>query len=482
LDNGQTWSAPAALNTNAGSDGIDNDRDPFIITDGLGHWICAWDSNSQLGGTSGPERDIVYARSSDNGLTWSPPAPLNGDATVDLNTDADIRIATDRQGHWVAVWKTIDSLGGQIGSEGDILVARSSDNGVTWSYPVPLNANAFTDTGADLKPQIATNGTGVWIAVWHSLNPPGGSGMSDFDIFFSRSVDNGQTWTTQALLNSNGLSDSNRSDVDAQIATDGAGNWIVVWSSNDPLGNTIGSDSDILFSRGVNDGVSWTPAAALNTNAATDTGSDTNPQIVCDPVQHNWIVLWTSSDTLGGTIGSDLDILISRSGNNGNSWTAPALLNTNAATDAGADEFAQIATDHHGMFVSVWASRDSLGGTIGTEGDILRARFALPDCNSNFIPDSSEVDCNHNLVPDDCDIAAGTSVDGNHNNVPDECEVPLCPNDCAPPANGTVNIDDLLFVINHWGVAGGNGPADITGDGTVNIDDLLSVITHWGPC
>jgi hypothetical protein len=43
-----------------------------------------------------------------------------------------------------------------------------------------------------------------------------------------------------------------------------------------------------------------------------------------------------------------------------------------------------------------------------------------------------------------------------------------------------VNIDDLLFVINHWGNAG--GPADITHDNTVNIDDLLAVINAWGAC
>ena len=63
--------------------------------------------------------------------------------------------------------------------------------------------------------------------------------------------------------------------------------------------------------------------------------------------------------------------------------------------------------------------------------------------------------------------------------------------------DGTVNIDDLLAVINAWGncpelpdgVATGPRPpcpADISpsvcGDSVVNIDDLLAVINHWGPC
>ena len=67
----------------------------------------------------------------------------------------------------------------------------------------------------------------------------------------------------------------------------------------------------------------------------------------------------------------------------------------------------------------------------------------------------------------------------------------------TPNTNGTVNIDDLLAVINAWGDCPErpNGaatgprppcPADISppvcGDSVVNIDDLLAVINHWGPC
>ena len=31
------------------------------------------------------------------------------------------------------------------------------------------------------------------------------------------------------------------------MATDGAGNWVAVWQSNDSLGDTIGTDFDILY-------------------------------------------------------------------------------------------------------------------------------------------------------------------------------------------------------------------------------------------
>lgn len=51
--------------------------------------------------------------------------------------------------------------------------------------------------------------------------------------------------------------------------------------------------------------------------------------------------------------------------------------------------------------------------------------------------------------------------------------------------NGVVNVDDLLGVINAWGVCQGKSPcpADIAplgGNGIVNVDDLLKVINNWG--
>jgi hypothetical protein len=62
-----------------------------------------------------------------------------------------------------------------------------------------------------------------------------------------------------------------------------------------------------------------------------------------------------------------------------------------------------------------------------------------------------------------------------------------CPADFAPPAgDGTVNVDDLLAVINAWGACPApcppTCPADITENCAVNVDDLLAVINAWGAC
>jgi hypothetical protein len=71
-----------------------------------------------------------------------------------------------------------------------------------------------------------------------------------------------------------------------------------------------------------------------------------------------------------------------------------------------------------------------------------------------------------------------------------------CPPDVSPPCGGddTVNVNDLLAVINGWGPCACFAPppcrcscpqfcqADITRDSTVSVDDLLAVINGWGPC
>jgi len=449
-DLGVPISPPKPLNANAGTD-TSGDSTAAIATDGNGLWIGAW-------ATFGTPRDIVFARSIDNGENWSFPLSLKAAGNVFVPS-----IATDGQGHWVVVWNSDDTIGGTIGADDDIIVVRSADNGQTWSSPAPLNNNAANDTGNDTNPRIATDGSGHWIVVWSSNDTLGGTIGTDQDILVARSIDNGANWSSPIPLNHYAGVDVS-GDTDADIATDGKGNWIAVWDSTDSLGNTIGTEYDILAARSVDNGAHWSNAFALNTDAGSDSVEDGYPRIACDqagncvavwaafangvpsfiraagstnaganwsdPVELNpgagsddayphvatdglgdWVAGWEFSDPQGGA--PRTGVLVSRSIDTGVHWSLPAPLKANAATDTVFETDAQVAADGHGNWVTAWRSNDSLGSTIGTDTDILTAQFALPDCNANLIADSSEVllgllpDINFNGVPDICEIING---------------------------------------------------------------------------
>ena len=394
-DSGVNWTAPAPLVATAGFVEVCQ-----LTTDGAGHWIAVWDSSDDLGGTIGTDGDILYSRSTDNGANWTAPAPLNTNAGTDDNYDADPQLTADRAGHWLAVWRTVNGLGGPLGTDDDILYSSSTDNGATWSDSAPLNTTAATDTANDYAPQLTTDGAGRWIAVWESRDSSGGPLGTDEDILYSSSTDDGANWTAPAPLNTTAATDT-ADDNAPQLTTDGAGHWIAVWQSRDNPGGPLGTDEDILYSRSMDNGATWSAPAPLNTSAATDTSYDGNPQLTTDGAGE-WIAVWDSYDNFGGPTGDDNDILYSRSAGNGEIWSAPAPLNANASTDTGYDGEPQLTTDGAGQWIAVWGSDDDLGGTIGTDADILLARLT-------FEPWS--LDQNHNDIPDECESACSFGGD-----------------------------------------------------------------------
>jgi len=413
-DNGATWTAPAALNTNANADsGLD--LLPQVTTDGAGNWVAAWSSTETIGN----DLDILVARSTDNGVTWTAPAALNTNAASDSGNDWRPQVTTDGTGNWVAVWFSNEGFGYTIGPDNEILVARSTDNGVTWTTPAALNTNAVSDTARDVEPQIATDGAGNWVAVWRAFDSLGGTFGTDSDILVARSTDNGATWTAPAVLNNNAASDTG-DDYLAEITTDRAGNWVAVWFSNDSLGGTIGADYDILVARSTDNGATWTASAALNTNAASDSGDDASPQVTTDRAG-NWVAAWTSNDSLGESVGTDYDVVIARSTDNGATWTAPEALNTNAASDTDDDYYPRVTTDSAGHWIAVWVSDDSLGGS----PDIFVATGGL--CGDSVVAGPEQCDLGADVVgeccSDACEVEAAETLcdpDG------DECTKDVC--------------------------------------------------------
>jgi hypothetical protein len=285
------------LNTNAATDTGD-DSLARLAADSAGTWIAVWTSDDPEIGSPGPDPDILFSRSQSNGQAWSQPAPVSPSMASESHVEYQPDIAVGGS-TWITAWSTLEASG----TDADIRFSRSTDGGMTWSEPALLNDDAEVDTRDDDWVRLATDGDGVWLAVWQwrypdtsaertvrmsrslddgltwspaQIVPPAGElaqtpdvstdgdlwlvtwdvrTASDHDIRVARSNNEGATWTAPVFVNTNGATDSEHDMVQA-IANDGGGGWLVAWQSMEDIGGT-GTDWDLLFSRS-NDGISWT--------------------------------------------------------------------------------------------------------------------------------------------------------------------------------------------------------------------------------
>lgn len=424
------------LNTNAAID-AGADLDPALATNGAGDWLAVWSSSDDLGGTVGTDRDILYSRSTDAGGSWSPPANLvpymltdsgtddgariaftgsaagaavavwstttnvtglkgpdrdivgsrwnpasgawsstflvNSSAIGDLGADFEPDLACDGAGACVVVWTSTENLGGTLGADEDLLFARTTNDGASWSAAAPLHATMAGDSRLDVSPRVAADANGRLVVVWAARDPSGGGLGSDFDALFSRSFDGGVTWSAPAPLNPAADSDAG-SDTEPFVAQAG-GVWLAAWSSTDDLAGGTRADEDLLFARSTDFGLNWSPPAPLNANAATDLGGDFAPRLVPERADRadNWSAVWISGDPLDFTLGFDLDLFVAGSGDAGLTWSAPRALDADAATDAAIDGPPAVATDGANRWVVAWHS-DRAAATQGADHDVFVAR------------------------------------------------------------------------------------------------------------
>jgi hypothetical protein len=359
LDGGATWSTPAVVNDDAPTNGHDQEPD---LASGGGTFVAVWTGNLASAGF-----DIGFARSTDTGATWTPAAALDPAAAAESNSNREPKIATDGLGNCVTVWGSTDTLGGTLGEDFDVLVARSSDDGASWTAPVALNDDAATDSDADWHAEIETDGLGTWIVTW-----PSGP-----YVLVSRSADNGATWSSAQSISSS-------SPKDPHLATDGSGGWLLVWADID---FPVSFDRDIYFSHSIDGGVTWTARATVNDYASSDTAGDHMPRVVWD--SGTWLVVWPSDEKLGAPIPSSQSFrdkfLASRS-TDATSWSSAGFLMLHNAHRPGSHAPIDLASDGSGNFVALWQSDEAQA----LEKYIRVARSGL-DTDTDGILDANEL-------------------------------------------------------------------------------------------
>lgn len=383
-----------AVQLNGGVNDGTFDKNVRVATDRAGNWVAVYERLNQ---SAGFQYDIVAITSDDNGKTWSDPGFVNSNHG-DSRDDTVPQIATDGNGNWVCVWKGAHDEMGHYG----IFTALSTDTGATWSDRVELDYTSFNNVDVNY-PSVASDGAGTWIIAWQTYEPieSPAKGFSDLHIAYSVSA-NGLTWSAKQVLSSDGPSNHS-----AHMMSDRDGTWICTWVSTFDFGIEGNDDPKTVFSRSINDGTTWSSQAVVNGDFDTERKIETSPRLAADG-DGNWVIVWDGyykegdrydiysaySDDDGATWSSkkllstlppkgdddvDADIATDRNGrwvvvwgragsanyelykseslDNGATWTTPddaGLVADNNNTLN--DNNASIATDEDGKWAVLWHS------------------------------------------------------------------------------------------------------------------------------
>jgi serine protease len=82
------------------------------------------------------------------------------------------------------------------------------------------------------------------------------------------------------------------------------------------------------------------------------------------------------------------------------------------------------------------------------------------------------------IIEPNCNAGGGSWMGPDTICADGHCEPISCEGDADE--SGTVDVGDLLSIIDQWGLT--NSPADVNSDGIVDVSDLLIVVGNWGPC
>jgi hypothetical protein len=194
----------------------------------------------QIGTTNNSTQEIFYQKSNDGGETWSSAIMISGNDTIDSQWP---QISAWGDSKVIATW--MDYKYTNQGWTGDAFIARSTNNGDSWSIPIPL-------TSSHLVKSCDINASGDTVVLAYDEGPLEGYKR----IYTNVSFDGGENWQGPMLV-SDSLPLAYR--VESCVAL-GGGYAHVAWGDARDLGGQAG-DVEAYYDRGCLDsnsqGISW---------------------------------------------------------------------------------------------------------------------------------------------------------------------------------------------------------------------------------
>jgi hypothetical protein len=270
---------------------------------------------------------------------WPQGNPLGPEFRVNtytINRQEYASVAADASGNFVVVWRST-----QDGSGYGVFGQRYASSGA------PLGQEFFVHTyatGSQDRPDVASDPAGNFVVVWQS--PQDGS----FDgVMARRFASSGTPFGPEFRVNTFTTS----LQVDASVAADTAGNFVVVWTSY----FQDSQSADVFGQRYGSSGTPVGPEFRVNTYT---TANQFISSVAAD-ASGNFVVVWAS----WGQDGSLFGIFGQRFASSGAPLGPEFRVNT---FTTGYQLFPSVAADSSGNFVVVWHSNLQDGSNFGVFG------------------------------------------------------------------------------------------------------------------
>jgi hypothetical protein len=330
-DNGASFGSAIRISRNVYGSYI-----PSVAAYGSYVYVAWQDSTPVPGSGSWPE---IWLRVSSNyGASF-------GSATrISYNTYASQSPRVAAYGNSVyVVWEDYTPVSGS-GSQTEIWMRTSSNNGATFGSPTRISYNTY----ASNVPSIAASGSYVYVA-WSDGTPVEGSGAT-YEVWMRTSSDNGGSFGAPIRMTRN-TGDSYLPFV--------AANGSYVYVAWDDFTSVSGSGSvpEVWMRVSSNNGASFGSPIRITTN----TGNSVNPSVAASG---NYVyVAWQDNTPVSGS-GSAYEIWMRVSSNYGASFGSAIRITANT----GDSDFASVAATENHAYVA-WEDWTSVSGS-GTAPEI----------------------------------------------------------------------------------------------------------------
>jgi cysteine-rich repeat protein len=463
---------------------------PALVADGAGHWIATWMDLFELAYPNRKTFGNFFASSGEDARRWSSVQPVSGDDSI---ATVPAAAAIDNGAVAVMTWTDLEGH--------DILYRRSTDGGQTWGESAPLHTIIVEQEDWEQRDRtaigvgIAAGKNGRWVAAWmeYIWEEVLHEDYISLDVVrcavrTSVSTDGALTWQEPQTLDElacDGWSDVN-GDRGIDVATDGAGNWLVVWitgafrasrSEDDastwslpitpfdvpdeqPRAIDIDASGDghwlaalesshaeawpeqrsrVFVSSSADLAEGWSPVAGLEPWHDDDAGNDSAPSVATGE-NGQWGIAWESYEDVGGS-GLDSDIVVTFSADDGASWSSPQVVDSAAVGDTRTDLTPQLA--HSGETWGVlWRTIEQPEAYDTPWETSLRFARTAGACGNGQIDAGEECDDGNLESGDGCDVSCATTGcgsgvvsgeeqcdDGNDDDTDgclSDCHLPVC--------------------------------------------------------